>query len=276
MPLYVCNARNGALDSSAKSRIAEAITNIHCKITGAPPSFVHTVFFEEAPQFPLEGKALYVRGTIRKGRSDDQKKQIRELIRDSLVEYGGVTSLVTEAEIRETPAGWVLEGGRSCQSRVKRLIGLRPKNSVALRRNKMLADEQLPNHPSLTLTARGLFTGLFFLSGVTHFTNIPYYIGLMPESFPFPAFWVILSGVVELAGASMILFNWRPRLGGWLLIIFLIPVTIVVHGYEMLHAEDQAMRAIQQASFIKGFALIGTALFFTQVGVTPKRPAPSV
>lgn len=134
----------------------------------------------------------------------------------------------------------------------------------------MLAEDKLPNHSAINLTARFLFTSLFFLSGVTHFTSIPYYISLMPEAIPFRLFWVLLSGVVELAGAAMILFNWRPRLGGWLLVLFLIPVTIVVHGYEMLYAEGEAMRAIQQASFFKGFALIGAALLITQLGVTQR------
>ena len=131
-----------------------------------------------------------------------------------------------------------------------------------------LSEDRLPNHIWLTWSARFLFTSLFLLSGITHFTNIPYYVGLMPEAFPYREFWVLLSGVVELFAAVMILLNWRPRLGGWLLVIFLIPVTFVVHGYEMIHAEDEAMRLLQQASFYKGFALIGAALLLTQIGVT--------
>ena len=55
--------------------------------------------------------------------------------------------------------------------------------------------------------------------------------------------------------------------------LFLIPVTVTVHGYEMLHAQDAAMRSIQQASFLKGFALIGAALLVTQLGAG-HRPAP--
>ena len=137
----------------------------------------------------------------------------------------------------------------------------------------MFTEDRLPNHTALTVFARLLFTSLFLLSGITHFTSIPYYVALMPETTPYPVFWVLLSGVVELVGAAMILFNWRPRLGGWLLIAFLLPVTVVVHGYEMLYAEDAAMRAIQQASFIKGFTLIGAALLITQLGVTHRAPA---
>ena len=138
----------------------------------------------------------------------------------------------------------------------------------------MLAEHQLPNHPSLTIAARVLFTALFFLSGVTHFTNVPGYVALMNDGVPFRAFWVLSSGVVELAAAAMILFDWRPRLGGWLLIAFLLPVTFVVHGYEVLNATTQAWYVVQQAHFIKGFALCGAALYITQVGVG-HRPAPT-
>ncbi len=138
----------------------------------------------------------------------------------------------------------------------------------------MFAENRLPNHRILTLCARFLFTSLFLLSGVTHFTSIPYYVALMPEATPSPVFWVLLSGVVELAGAAMILFNWRPRLGGWLLVLFLVPVTIVVHGYEMLYADAEVVRALQQAHFIKGFALTGAALLITQLGVTHRAASP--
>lgn len=78
----------------------------------------------------------------------------------------------------------------------------------------MLAEARLPSHPVLTLAARFLFTSLFFLSGVTHFTNIPYYVSLIPEAVPFPVALTLVSGVVELLGAAMVLFSWRPRLGG--------------------------------------------------------------
>lgn len=134
----------------------------------------------------------------------------------------------------------------------------------------MLADDRLPHHRSLAITARVLFTSLFFLSGVTHFTNIPYYVSLMPEAIPFPVFWTLISGVVELAGAAMILFNWRPRLGGWLLILFLLPVTFIVHGYELATEEDPVLWALQQAHFLKGISFVGAALLITQLGVTPQ------
>jgi len=96
---------------------------------------------------------------------------------------------------------------------------------------------------------------------------MPGYVRLMPESIPFREFWVAISGVVELAGAVMILFDRYAKLGGWLLVLFLVPVTITVHGVEMVSAEDSQMRSIQLSFFLKGIAMAGGALLITQLGV---------
>ncbi len=130
----------------------------------------------------------------------------------------------------------------------------------------MLAENRLPNHAAFTLTARALFASLFIISGITHFTNIPYYVSLMPDVIPFPIFWTLVTGVVELAGATMVLAAWRPRLGAWLLVLFLVPVTFLVHGYEMVAADTEPERVMQQAHFFKGIALTGAALLITQLG----------
>ncbi len=122
-------------------------------------------------------------------------------------------------------------------------------------------------NPVIGMTARVLFTLIFFASGITHFTDIAGYVRLMDASIPYREFWVILSGVVELIGAVCILTNRYPRLGAWLIVIFLIPVTIVVHGAAMVGAADETMRQIQLSFFLKGVAMTGGALFITQFGV---------
>ena len=121
--------------------------------------------------------------------------------------------------------------------------------------------------PAIGIIARVLFSLIFFLSGITHFTAMRSYVALMPSAIPWRAFWVIISAIVELAGAALILFNYRPRLGGWLLVLFLIPVTIVVHGTAMLTLPDPIMRAVNVSMFLKGLAMIACALFITQLGV---------
>ena len=125
-------------------------------------------------------------------------------------------------------------------------------------------------HPGIATTGRVMFALIFFLSGITHFTSLNDYVALMPAAIPFRPFWVIISAVVELIGATLIVTNRYPRLGGWLIALFLIPVTITVHGVAMVTDPDQRMRAIQTSFFLKGVAMTGAALLITQLGV--RRP----
>lgn len=140
----------------------------------------------------------------------------------------------------------------------------------------MEKDDLLIISPAIGISARMLFTLIFFLSGITHFTAMQNYIDLMPGAIPWRAFWVLSSAVVELLGAAMILFNYRARLGGWLLVLFLVPVTIVVHGTAMVTLADPVMRAVNVSMFLKGLAMIACALFITQFGVRVDRPAQAV
>jgi uncharacterized membrane protein len=128
-------------------------------------------------------------------------------------------------------------------------------------------------HPAIGVTGRVLFTLIFFLSGITHFTDIAGYVRLMPEAIPYREFWVLVSGVVELAGAACIISNRYPRLGGWLIVLFLVPVTVVVHGVAMVTAAEETMRQIQLSFFLKGVTMTGAALLITQFGVVSRRSA---
>lgn len=137
-----------------------------------------------------------------------------------------------------------------------------------------MGDSTWPQSLWITVVGRFCFTLIFFISGVTHFTDVPGYVGLMPAEVPWREFWVLVSGVVELAGAFMILFNWQARLGAWLLVLFLIPVTIVVHGVGVVVAETDLMSQIQTSFFLKGVAMTGGALLISQFGVRhPERPS---
>jgi putative oxidoreductase len=122
-------------------------------------------------------------------------------------------------------------------------------------------------HPAIAVAGRVMFALIFFLSGITHFTELPLYAGLMPAAIPFRPFWVIISALVELIGAGMIVSNRYARLGGWLIVVFLIPVTITVHGVAMMTAPDDQMRRIQTSFFLKGITMAGAALLITQLGV---------
>ena len=134
------------------------------------------------------------------------------------------------------------------------------------------ANDLVVLHPAIAVTGRIMFTLIFFLSGVTHFTRLNDYVALMPAAIPFRTFWVMISAVVELTGATLIVTNKYPRLGAWLIAIFLVPVTVTVHGVGMFTAPDAQMRAIQTSFFLKGVTMTGAALLTTQFGVKRSEP----
>jgi phenylpyruvate tautomerase PptA (4-oxalocrotonate tautomerase family) len=49
MPLYQCLVPAGSLDAGTRTALAEAITTVHCSVTGAPRGFVNVVFAEYEP-----------------------------------------------------------------------------------------------------------------------------------------------------------------------------------------------------------------------------------
>ena len=52
----------------------------------------------------------------------------------------------------------------------------------------------------------------FFVGGVTHFTNTPFFLNIVPPYVPFAAAVVYISGVFEVLGALGI---WIPRTREW-------------------------------------------------------------
>ena len=129
-------------------------------------------------------------------------------------------------------------------------------------------------HPAIAIAGRVMFALIFFLSGVAHFTDLNRFVALMPAAIPFRTFWVMISAVVELVGATLIVTNRYPRLGAWLIVIFLVPVTITVHGVWMITAPDRQMQQIQTSFFLKGVAMAGAALLITQLGVRRTERSP--
>jgi phenylpyruvate tautomerase PptA (4-oxalocrotonate tautomerase family) len=44
VPIYQCSSPAGLLDDSARGKLAEEITRIHCDATGVPASYVNVIF----------------------------------------------------------------------------------------------------------------------------------------------------------------------------------------------------------------------------------------
>lgn len=65
----------------------------------------------------------------------------------------------------------------------------------------------------------------FFFGGVTHFTNTPFFVAIVPPWWPWPLFAVYASGVFEILLALLILWPAARPLAGWGLIALTLAVT---------------------------------------------------
>jgi putative oxidoreductase len=116
------------------------------------------------------------------------------------------------------------------------------------------------------LAGRQLFSIIFIIASAEHFS--PQTIeSAARHGVPLPGLLVPLSGVIALMGGLSVLVGFQTRLGAWLLVIFLFPVTLVMHNFWA--APDVATFRIEQAMFMKNLTMIGGALLLSYFGAGP-------
>jgi phenylpyruvate tautomerase PptA (4-oxalocrotonate tautomerase family) len=111
MPLYRCAAREGSTTVEERAQIAKEVVRIHCDVTGAPASFVHAFFSEVAASALPEGKTAFVLGTIRWGRTDEQKASIVAQLSEAMARILNVTIDEVAVVTVDVPSKWNMEGG---------------------------------------------------------------------------------------------------------------------------------------------------------------------
>ena len=119
---------------------------------------------------------------------------------------------------------------------------------------------------AIVLVGRILFAAIFLLSAPGHFKaqTIQYAAG---AGVPFAGVLVPASGILALIGALSVAIGYRARLGAWLLVAFLVPITLSMHAFW--NVTDAGMRAMQVAMFMKNVSMLGAALLLTQLGAGP-------
>src|SRR5262249_34059636 len=84
---------------------------------------------------------------------------------------------------------------------------------------------------------------------------------------PFASIAVPISGLFAIIGGLSIALGYRTRLGAWLIVLFLVSVTIMMHAFW--NVSDPMMRQMQMANFLKNVSLLRGALAFTYFGAGP-------
>jgi putative oxidoreductase len=113
---------------------------------------------------------------------------------------------------------------------------------------------------------RFLFALIFLLSGPNHFSKqtIAY---AASQGVPLASLAVPFSGLLALIGGLSILLGYRAKIGAWLIVLFLVPVTLMLHKFWGI--SDPAIAQMQMINFIKNVSMLGGALLISQFGAGP-------
>src|ERR1700731_911724 len=119
---------------------------------------------------------------------------------------------------------------------------------------------------AVLVLGRFFFALIFLMAGANHFSKQA--IGYAAsQGVPLAAIAVPLSGVVAIGGGLSILLGYRAKLGAWLIVLFLVPVSLMMHKFWTV--TDPMMAQIQMILFMKNVAMLGAALLITQFGAGP-------
>jgi putative oxidoreductase len=117
------------------------------------------------------------------------------------------------------------------------------------------------------LIGRILFSLIFLMSGLMgHFKpETAQYAA--SAGVPMASVLVPLSGIIAILGALSIILGFKAKMGAWLIILFLIPVTFMMHKFWGI--TDPMQMQMQMSLFMKNIALIGGALIISYFGAGP-------
>ena len=113
---------------------------------------------------------------------------------------------------------------------------------------------------------RFLYSAIFLMTVMGHFS--PGYIAYATQAgVPAAGLLVPLSGVIATLGGLSITLGYKAKIGAWLIVLFLVPVSLKMHNFWAV--TDPMMRGIQMAMFMKNVSMLGAALLIAHFGAGP-------
>lgn len=113
---------------------------------------------------------------------------------------------------------------------------------------------------------RLLFASIFLMAGPGHFSS-QMIDHARQAGVPAADLAVPVAGVLASLGGLSILLGYKARIGAWLLVLFLVPVTLMMHKFWGIPDPMTAM--IQRVMFMKNVSMLGGALMLTHFGAGP-------
>ncbi|NLR82148.1 DoxX family membrane protein [Chitinophaga eiseniae] len=116
------------------------------------------------------------------------------------------------------------------------------------------------------LLGRILFALIFVMSGLNHVMGAGADYAAA-AGVPAARIMVPFAGLLALLGGASILLGYKVKYGAWLIVIFLVPVSIVLHNFWSV--TDPMQKQMQMAMFMKNMAILGGALLLAYFGPGP-------
>jgi putative oxidoreductase len=95
---------------------------------------------------------------------------------------------------------------------------------------------------------------MFYSGSAAYFTKL---------GFPAPEVMAVLAILIEIGGAALLILGWQTRRISWLLILFVVIATAMVHRFWEF---DAAQYANQMNHFLKNAAIVGGLLYVAVLG----------
>jgi putative oxidoreductase len=116
------------------------------------------------------------------------------------------------------------------------------------------------------LIGRILFSIMFLMTPMGLFSSgaIQY---AASAGVPLASVLVPLSGIMAFIGAVSIIIGYKAKIGAWLIVLFLVPVTFMMHQFWSV--SDPMSRQMEMTEFMKNLSMTGGALLIAYWGAGP-------
>lgn len=118
----------------------------------------------------------------------------------------------------------------------------------------------------IVLLGRIFFATIFIVASIGHFTAAEIKMGA-DSGVPLANLLVPAAGAMAFLGGLSVLLGYKARIGAWLLVLFLVPVTLAMHRFWGL--TDANLAVLQMTMFLKNLSMLGGALLITHFGAGP-------
>lgn len=120
----------------------------------------------------------------------------------------------------------------------------------------------------IVVAGRLLYSAIFITAGFQQIYRAQETVAAAAkQGVPLAHIAVPAAAVIAIFGGVSILLGYYARVGAWLLVLFLVPVTVMLHNFWAV--ANPTLAQTQQIMFMKNLSMLGSALLIAYFGSGP-------